>query len=232
MKLVILFFLTLLSVKCTAQTAEQLIEKHIEAIGGKEACKRLKNYKIEGKSTVMLQEVSVVMYKKDQKTRQEISMMGMNMITGYNGARAWMINPLSGNDSAVVLDDAQSALLAKNNSFDDNLLSYINRGYVAQLLPKENVDKTNCFVVQLTKANQATEVYYINASTFLITKINVTVSINNKATSTTLNYANYKKEGDLLMPHTITMAMGEMKITKVTLDTLLNDSLFEVPTTK
>ena len=60
MKLVILFFLTLLSVKCTAQTADQIIEKHIIAIGGREASKQMNNYKIEGKSTVMMQEVGVV----------------------------------------------------------------------------------------------------------------------------------------------------------------------------
>ncbi|MBC7411216.1 MAG: hypothetical protein H7331_02015 [Bacteroidia bacterium] len=232
MKLVILFLLTLLSINCTAQTVEQIIEKHITAIGGSEACKKLNNYKIEGKSTVMLQEVGVVMYKKYQKTRQEISMMGMNMVTGYNGTSAWMINPLSGNDSAVVLDDSESAGLAQNNIFDNNLLSYINNGYLVQLLPKETIDKTNCFVIQLTKTNKATEVYYINTATFLITQINVTVNINGKTTLTKLNYADYKKEGDLLMPHTIFMLMGEMKITKVTFETQLNDALFEVPTAK
>ncbi len=227
-----------LSILCNAQTADEIITKYTNAIGGAAAWDSLKSYVIEGTSTMMGQQVNIKMYKKENKSRQEVSVMGMSMLTGFDGAKAWMINPLSGNDDVVVLDSVESTILAQASPFENTLVHYKAQGITAELLGKENVGNENCYVLQLTKTTSTIEKHYISTTSFYLLKTEIkqsspaTSAVNAKAQTVTINYSNFKKEGNLIVPHTIAIPTGDMTITKVMCNAPLADTLFAIPTKK
>lgn len=239
MKFIFIVTVTLfLSIVCNGQTADEIITKHINAIGGVAAWDSLKSYVIEGTSNMMGQQVNVKMYKKENKSCQELSVMGMTMLTGFDGAKAWMINPLSGNDDVVVLDSTESSTLAQGNPFENTFLHYKRKGAIAELIGEEKIGNENCYVLQLTKKTNIVEKHYISTTSFYLLKTEskqsgmATSTVNGKAQTITINYSNYKKEGNLVLPHTISIPIGDMTITKVTCNALLADTLFAIPSNK
>ena len=239
MKIVFLIILSFwLSFFCSAQTADEIITKHITTIGGAAAWDSISTSVIEGIATMMTQTVNLKTYKKAHKSRQEINVMGMSIVTGFDGTTAWILNPLSGNDSVVIMNKAESESLAEGNPFEDPFINYKQKQVVIALLGNEKIGNENCYIVQLTKKNNSVEKHYISATTFYVLKTETKqnalagASVNGKAQTVTINYSNYKKEGNVVLPHTIAIPIGDMTLTKVTFNVSLADTLFAIPSNK
>ena len=86
---VIAMAVMLVSVFTFAQTAEEIVAKHVEAIGGAAAWKKINSIYYEGKLTVQGAEINVTMTSLNGKgVRQNLTVMGM---TGYQ-----IITPTAG----------------------------------------------------------------------------------------------------------------------------------------
>jgi carboxyl-terminal processing protease len=80
--------------------AERVMERHIQAVGGREALARLKTRVSRGTSTLPMQSMSgrVVIYEQAPDRRSmEINVQHMGVVQfAYDGARGWMQHPLIG----------------------------------------------------------------------------------------------------------------------------------------
>jgi outer membrane lipoprotein-sorting protein len=215
-----------------SQTVSDIITKHITAVGGKEAWKAIKTYTVEGNSTMIMQSVNVKMYCKNTMSRNEISFMGMRMVTAFDGKRAWMINPLAGSDSAIVLSEEDSKAIAASNFMQDVFFNDSILKFNITLIGKEKVGDEQCFVLQLLQANAPLEKYYVSTTSFLIMKHEVVAKLDNKQESVIITYSNFKKEAGLILARTIALPVGVMNITSVKFNAELNNSLFEIPNGK
>ena len=83
-----------------APSAEDLVKKHIKAIGGLEAYKKIKTRQIKGVIEIPTQSITAdmtIMSKAPDKQRTEIDIPGMGKILeGYDGKVAWSQNPWTG----------------------------------------------------------------------------------------------------------------------------------------
>ena len=78
-RIVFSFLLLATTFIAKAQTADEIIAKHIEAIGGAENWKKVNSIKMEGTMQVQGAEVAVTQTVLHGKgSRQDISVMGMN----------------------------------------------------------------------------------------------------------------------------------------------------------
>lgn len=80
--------------------AEQIVERHIQAVGGREALERLKSRVSNGVCTLPLQGIKgkVTIYEEaPDKRSMEVSISSMGMMKFvYDGKRGWMQHPLMG----------------------------------------------------------------------------------------------------------------------------------------
>ena len=80
-----------------AQTADEIIAKHVEAIGGADAWKKVQSTKYEGNVKVQGADVSVTLTTLNGKgSRQDISLMGMNGFRIVTPAAGWNYMPFQG----------------------------------------------------------------------------------------------------------------------------------------
>ncbi|HJZ13057.1 MAG TPA: hypothetical protein VJ521_12945, partial [Acidobacteriota bacterium] len=83
----------MISVYAAAQTAEEIVSKHIEAEGGLEKLKALESMKVTGKLTAHggMEAPFVVIKKRPDKVRMEFTMQGLTGVSAYDGKSGWSL---------------------------------------------------------------------------------------------------------------------------------------------
>src|ERR1017187_10024681 len=81
----------------SAQTAEELVAKNIQAHGGMEKIKAINSVRMSGKLYVQNIYAAVAVEKKrGGLIRQSFTLQGMTQIQAYDGSSGWQISPFGG----------------------------------------------------------------------------------------------------------------------------------------
>ena len=156
----------LASVFTYAQTADEVVSKSIEALGGLEKWKSFTTSKATATMSMQGFEFPATLINAaPNKMRVDVSVMGQNIVQAYDGTTAWMLNPLQGGADAQVMPDEAAAEM-KSQEFQNPLIDYAAKGHKAELDGKETVEGTNCHKVKLTKKDGTVEYYLIDAESF------------------------------------------------------------------
>jgi hypothetical protein len=222
------FVLTLLSSPGFSQRATDILDKMIEAQGGRKVLETIKDTTLLGSiEWVEARGGSVsgtfIRYQKEpNKIRQEMTIMGMVRTDAFNGEIAWTneagkLSEDTGNDAAEKKSWAQGhAALLHPEKYG---IAYVLKG-------KERIEGNDYFVLEQTVPGGALTTQYVDAKTYLVYKIQIPGQL-------TL-MSDYKKVGGVMIPHSITFRGGEggesitLIVTKVSFNTNLEDSLFQM----
>jgi hypothetical protein len=119
----------LVSVFTFAQTADEIVTKHIEAVGGVAAWKKVNSLYYEGKMTVQGAEVNVTLTVLNGKgVRQNISVMGM---TGYQiitPTAGWNFMPFQGQTAPEAITPEVLKESADDLDVQGILIDYKSKG--------------------------------------------------------------------------------------------------------
>lgn len=94
-----LFVLSLLPVQGFGQTSKEVLDKMIDAQGGRKAMEAIKDTTISGTMEMVQQgmNATLTMYQKEpDKMRMDIEIMGMVITQAFDGQKAWFLNPQTG----------------------------------------------------------------------------------------------------------------------------------------
>ncbi len=230
MKRIIFSFLLLgASFIVKAQTADEIISKHVEAIGGSDAWKKVNAIKQEGNVKVQGADVSVTLTTLNGKgSRQDISLMGMNGFRIVTPAAGWNFMPFQGQTqvdpmTAEDLKEAQDDLDAQGK-----LIDYKAKGTNVEFFGKDDVDGTECYKIVATTKSGVKETFFIDPKTSLIIKSIAVMKANGQEVEQASMYSNYTKlpEG-IMVPMSIMLPFGELNITKVEVNPVVDEGIFK-----
>jgi outer membrane lipoprotein-sorting protein len=229
-----------------AQTADDVIEKHLSAIGGRATLAKLETRVATGTIAVSAQGADVsgpleVYIKAPNKSRQyfklDLTPYGsteMVVDRRCDGKVAFALNSLQG-DREITGSQLQSLL---NANFPSNLLNYKEAGAKVELVGKEKIGDRDAIVLLYTpKAGSATKQYF-DAETYLllrvVTKMNVP-ELGGEIEQTT-NFADYRSVDGIKVPFSQTQVSSAQTVTvtlsKVEHNKPLDDSMFSRPVVK
>jgi hypothetical protein len=78
-------------------SADEIVAKHLEAMGGLERLKDIQTMKKVAKVTMQGRQTTTTMYfKRPNLSRQELQIDGQTVINAFDGTTPWIINPLTG----------------------------------------------------------------------------------------------------------------------------------------
>ncbi|MFM2362865.1 MAG: hypothetical protein RLZZ316_1767 [Bacteroidota bacterium] len=173
-KITTLLFAAFLSLTCIglyAQTADDVINNYVTAMGGKEKLLSIKSIYMEGVSVMGNgTEISTKIYKvQDKLMRREISSAMFNMTQIITDKEGWFSNPRNGGAFEALPEDR---LKTQQGEMDcaGPLVNYKEKGHTAEYLGKEDVEGTDCHKVKLTQKNGQEATYYFDAKTNLLTR--------------------------------------------------------------
>jgi hypothetical protein len=166
-----------------AQTADEIVEKHLAALGGREALGRVQTRVSTGKVTVTtpvgdLAGTVEAFAKAPDKSRTlikvDVSALGAGIVTNdqrFDGTGGYVIDTLNGNRD--ITGSQLDAL--RNNGFPTAWLDYKTRGHAVSLAGKEMVGDRSAFVLDVTPKTGPKARSWVDAETFLVLKTSVTV---------------------------------------------------------
>jgi len=195
-------------------TAETVVNKYFEAIGGKDKVMAVKTKMTLANATI--QGTPIVMTTKaaePNKTSLVISVMGNTMQkmvfngeNGYQEARGQKID----------MQPAQIAEAKASNTLFSDL--HYNAG---ELLRIEPIEGENAIVLKYND----TEIFYDMASGLKIKEVKITKTPDGKEGKTPTNFSDYKEVSGILFPHTISTKMGPIDLNLTVKEIKVNEGV-------
>jgi hypothetical protein len=213
-----------------AQTAEEIVSKHIEAIGGKDKISTVKSVYTEGSLSIMGNEAPSKSYLLNGKGyRSELDFNGQQIVQVFTDKGGWAINPMGGGTDPVPMPDDQYKNGKGQLNAGGPLYDYQAKGSKVELQGKEG----ELFKLKLT-TDGTEQVLLIDPSTYYITKQITKGEVQGQQVDITSSFSNYKKtDYGLVLPYTTEIDLGGFTIsatvTKVEVNKEIDPKIFEMP---
>jgi hypothetical protein len=180
-----------------AQTADEIISKYVEAIGGKNNLSKINSMYMENSLEVMgnaSPSQTVILNGKGSKTVSEI--MGQKMVQCYTEKGGWMINPMAGSNEPVDMPADQYNAGKSQMYITDILFDYATKGYKVEYLGTENVGSINTYKLKVLSPDNITLHYFIDPATNYVIKMNMTTNMMGQEMTISNTLSDYRKTAD------------------------------------
>lgn len=221
-------------------SAAQIVERNVAARGGLQAWRAVNTMTMSGQleagGTKNTRLPFTMTLKRPHKSRIEVRFNDQTAFQVYDGARGWKVRPFLGRNEVEPYSPAEAKAAASWAELDGPLMDYAAKGTRIDVLGMEMVEGHRAYVLKLTTKDNTSRRVWIDASSFLEVKIDGDPrKLDGKMHNVAIFYRDYRKEGGLVMPHTLETAVvgargtHKLFIEKVALNSQVDDSLFAKP---
>jgi len=199
--------------RVAAQTADEVIEKHLAAIGGRAALSKLTSRTMTGtialatpagELTGTIEGYTQAPNKSRQVIKVDLSQFGAGQLVldqRFDGTNGYVLDSMNGNRDVTgnQLDNMKNAV------FPSALLAYKDMGTKVELVGRDKAGSRDVLVVQLTPKSGSASKQYIDAETYLLLKTVATVNVPQLGgdVEQIVEFSNYKDVDGVKVPFTI-----------------------------
>jgi hypothetical protein len=233
----------IVSMVAQAQTADEIIDKYLTQIGGKDKWQAVKSMKGIGVVKVQGMELPLTQLgKSPNKSKLSVSLQGMTIVfQAFDGTTGWSTNQMTMKPEKMEAEDSE--ILKQEVEMIDPFIDYASRGYKVALEGKETVEGTECHKIKLTKKpikidgkEEENSSYY-----FFDTQNNVPIVVRSTAKKgptkgmiTDMVMSDYQEVNGLFMPFSMTQKVNgqtglNIIYTKFEINLEIADSEFAIP---
>ncbi len=209
------------------QTTDEIIQKHIIAIGGADNWKKINSIKkncVRNSRGVEIPVTITVLQGKGYKTENTVNgMTGYTIITDKAG---WNYNPRGGQKADVIPEDAVKQAQDRLD-IQGPLIDYKTKGNKVINLGKDDVEGTECYKLKVTLPSGKEETIFIDASSYYLVRTVEKIKANGKEQVQTATYGDYEKlpEG-IIYPMSMDGA-GSMTIKSIEINKPVDEQIFK-----
>ena len=171
-KIALLLFAAAGFVSVKAQTADEIINKHIEAMGGKAKLLSIKSIYMEGTSVMQNgTEISQKTWKVDGKLyRQEINSAMFNFAMVVTDKEGWRQNPRNGGAFEPMTQEQVSNMQVQMDCAGA-FVDYAAKGHKVELIGKEDVEGVAAYKIKITYKSGQEASFFFDAATYYIIRM-------------------------------------------------------------
>ena len=242
-------------------TAEQVVEKNIAARGGLQGWRAVQTLSMSGKmdaggneqSTSSLRVPGAVAssavpkqrlaeqaqlpfrmeLKRSRKSRMELDFHGQTSVQVYDGTNGWMLRLFLNRHQVEPYTADQLKVASRQADLDGPLVDYAAKGTKVEMEGIEQVAGKDNYRLKLTFKNGESQKLWVNAQTFLETKIEGSPRrLDGKMHTVEVYYRDFKPVNGLMMPYlmeTVTQGVKQtekIEMEKIAVNPKLDDSRF------
>lgn len=202
---IVLAAFSCMSVFGRSQTADDLVNKNIEAKGGIDKIKAIHSIRMMGKLNAgggFTASVGQENLRPDL-VRETFSLQGMTAVTAYDGTAGWQIQPFEGHKDPQLMgeDDLRDLLL--DADFDGPLVGYKEKGNTVEYLGHDIVDGDDALRLKVTQKNGDIIYYFLDPDTYLEIRKEVQEFIRGSIHEKVFEMGSYKPVAGVMFPYSI-----------------------------
>ncbi len=223
----------LLYVPAKAQAEKDILEKMIKALGGRENLAEIRDTRITGTIEILQYGMSApftIYQKEPNKYRMEMEIMGMSIVTVYDGQKAMMTNPQTGEIMELSPDQVKS--YRRQAMGNDATLNPEKYGIIYIFKGEETVNGKKCLVLDQKFEDGDVVTIYLDAATYLPCKNrSKTIGLTGTEIEAETIISDYRKVGKIMAPFSLTIMQSgveqmKMTISEIVYNTGIEDSMF------
>ena len=226
-----------LSIVTLGQTADELVNKNIQAKGGMGKIKAINSVRITGKLNGGGGFTAVVMQENQRPNlaRDTFSLQGMTAITAYDGSAGWRIQPFGGHKDPEWIGEDGMHGLVREADFDGPLVDYKEKGNTVEFLGHDIVDGDDALRLKVTLKNGDIVYYFLDPDTFLEIREEVQEFIRGSVRESVTEMGSYKPVNGVMYPFSVSQGSKEnpaestTSVEKIEVNVPIDPSDFAVP---
>ncbi len=184
----------------TAQSLDEVLDNHFEAIGQKKL-KKVETITTKGKINQMGIDVPFVQISvRPNLFRVQGTFQGLSFVQTYNGTEGWTVNPFAGSTAPEPIPADQMRELKIQADMDGMLWKWQDKGYAVTLDSTEEVEGTLCYRVKVVVPEGSTYISFIDKESFMIIKTRSNSTIMGTAVEGESFYSNYMQIDGIAFP--------------------------------
>ena len=202
LKLVAPAALILCAAPLSAQTADSLIAKYIQASGGLARMQALQTLRRAGKFTGGggFEAVVVQENKRPNSVREEFSIQGMTGINAYDGKSGWKIEPWQGKRDPESLGEEEMHGILDDADFDGPLVNYQAKGNKVEYQGIEQIEGSDAYKLKVTRPNGDVSFYYLDTEYYVPIRIDTQRMIRGAPQEFETSLGDYKLVAGVFFP--------------------------------
>jgi hypothetical protein len=216
------------TVAVKAQTADEIIQKHINAVGGTENWNKIKSVKMTGSLNAGGMEIGLTQtVLNDKGMRVDISAMGSTGYTIVTPKEGWMYMPFTGSDKVVSLPEDQFKEYKKRINVKSGQLVDKSLIVKSEYIGKDTLNNVACYKLKITDKDGNVQTYFIDASTYYIARAEAKITIQGEEHEDGINYSNFQKQtGGVVMPMTFGTSQGDLVYKTISINPAVDEKIF------
>jgi hypothetical protein len=235
---IVLVAVCCLSVFTPCQTAQELVDKNIQAKGGMEKIKAIHSLHMTGKLTGGGGFTATVTQDgmRPNLVRETFSLQGMTGVQAYDGTTGWQIQPFGGHKDPELMGEDDVRDLLRDADFDGPLVDYREKGNTVEYLGHDVVDGDDALRLKVTLKNGDILYYYLDPDTYLEIRKEIQEFIRGSIKENVVDLGSYKPVAGVMYAFSIASgpknrpnAAQTTTIEKIDVNVPLAKSEFELP---
>jgi hypothetical protein len=215
-----------------SQTADEIVNKYVDAMGGKDKLEQVKTVYVTNSTQVMGNETASTSQMINGKAfRLDFEMNGQKSTQVYTADKGgWQINPFMGATTAQPIpDDVYKQ--SKGQIYFSPFYNYAARGLKVELLGKDG----DAYKLKFTNTDSVETIAYVDAATYYLTKITRQATMMGQNLELTVTFSNFKKtDFGITVPFTTEINYGGQfvitnNINKIEFNKTIDPAVFEMP---
>jgi len=153
-------------------TVDQIVARHLEALGGAKNLAALQSLKVTGKVVFGGDDFSITadfatLRRRPDRIRTEATLQGLTAIDAYDGKESWSVNPFQGRRDPYRTTADEARGLAEDADIDGALIGWREKGYQVSYLGTEDVDGTPAHKLRVGLKESDVQYIYLDPDFFL-----------------------------------------------------------------
>jgi len=228
---------SLVPVIASAQTADEIVAKHLAARGGAGNIAAIESLRMTAKARAQGGREAVVVreVKRPDRIRLEFTVQGVTGVYAYDGRRGWRISPFDGELEPQPMPPESTRSAIEWSDIGGPLVDWKAKGHRVELAGRESLEGRECWKLKVTLKNGDVRYLYLDALSFLQVRTELTRNLAGHPSEMEMKLGDYRETGGVLFPHAIEVGIkGRPSRLRILVDSIevnpaLDDARFRVP---
>ena len=228
MRLIFLALAAFVFSASTAQTVDEIVKKHTEAMGGAERISSLKTVRMSGNMNVQGTDIGVTITRSHMVgVRVDIDVEGTANYQVANATEGWVYMPAMGMPEPTKMQEAEWKALSSQMDVQGLLFNWKEKGSTVVLDGSEEVDGSTAHKLKITQKSGVIVTTYIDAKTGRIMKTAGKANIQGQEMDIITSFSDYRQNADgYWFPYTITNMQGTVNFEKIETNIAVDEKIF------